>query len=97
MPYDKVSSLPAYNENKSGKDYCRSLVLLTIKKLVVCNDRELAEYLNWSINRITPRRGELVASGLIIPFGKFEDEKTGRTVSYWKENKGQPVQAQMFR
>jgi hypothetical protein len=82
MSYDYISSLPAYKE--LGKDQCRQIVFSAIKQLGSCNDREISEHLNWAINRITPRRGELVNSGLIMQDSKKLDPTTGRTVSYWK-------------
>lgn len=84
MGYDYVSSKPAYESNKTGKDYCRQMVLITIQKLGCVNDRQIAEHLGWPINRITPRRGELVTSGQIIQDRKDLDPFTGRTVSYWR-------------
>jgi hypothetical protein len=84
MGYDYDTSLPAYNENPNGKDYCRQMVLITIRKLGVCNDRQIAEQLQWPINRITPRRGELVESGQVMSSGKRLDPQTGRHVNYWQ-------------
>jgi len=76
MSYDFISSKPAFDSNKQGKDYCRQMVFIA--------DRELSEHLQWPINRITPRRGELVTGGLIVMDRKDTDPQTGRTVSYWK-------------
>ena len=84
MPYDVVSSLPAYKEGKEKKDYCREVILLTIKKLGVANDRQISEHLSWAINRVTPRRGELVENGLVVQDKKEVDPVTNRTVSYWR-------------
>lgn len=85
MPYDNISSRPAYQENPKDKAYCRNLVFLTVRKLGSCNDRELSEFLNWPINRVTPRRGELVETGKIVLDKKAVDPVTNRTVSYWIE------------
>ena len=85
MSYDYQSSLPAYKE--LGKDRCREIVLKAISSIGVCNDRQLSEHLNWPINRITPRRGELVQLGFIMQDKKQVDPQTKRTVSYWKLNK----------
>lgn len=87
MGYDYASSLPAYKEAPKSKDYCRQMVLITIRKLGPCNDRQIAEHLGWAINRITPRRGELVDSGAIVQANKARDPETGRVVSYWQEFK----------
>jgi hypothetical protein len=84
MAYDYETSLPAYQEGVQGKDYCRQVVLLTIRKLGVCNDRQISEHLGWPINRITPRRGELVDSGQIIRAKRDIDPVTNRTVNWWQ-------------
>lgn len=85
MSYDYQSSLPAYKE--LGKDRCRQLVFQAISNIGACNDRQIADHLNWPINRVTPRRGELVQTGHVVQFRKQCDPETGRTVSYWIENK----------
>jgi hypothetical protein len=87
MGYDYKTSLPAYNEAKQTSDYCRQKVFFTIKKLGACTDKMIADSLGWPINRVTPRRGELVTNGLIINAGKMLDEKSNRTVNFWKEKK----------
>lgn len=53
----------------SGK---RKLVFEAIKVLQPCSDADVAKYLGWGINRVTPRRGELYndfALPFIKPFG----------------------------
>lgn len=80
--YDYVSSLPAYKEK--GKDFCRQQVFIAIRKLGLCNDRQIAEYLKWEINRVTGRRKELVDSNLIEQKHKAKDPETNRTVSFWQ-------------
>lgn len=85
MSYDYQSSLPAYKE--LGKDRCRQLVLQAICEMQICTDRQISEYLKWPINRVTPRRGELVQSGVVIQFRKQKDPETGRLVSFWSKNK----------
>jgi hypothetical protein len=84
MIYDFISSLPAYKE--LGKDKCRQLVYLAIQEIGSCNDKQVAKHLNWPINRVTPRRGELVESGLVLQEKKQQDPESGRTVSYWIVN-----------
>lgn len=85
MPYDRTTSLPAFQEAPQGKDYCRQVVLLTIRKLGVCSDREIAQHLGWPINRITPRRGELVTQGRVYRAKVDTDPATNRTVNFWAE------------
>ena len=84
MGYDKQTSLPAFKEAPATKDYCRSVVLLTIEKLQPCNDRQIAEFLQWPINCVTGRRGELVTAKKVVLDKKQKDETTNRTVNYWK-------------
>lgn len=82
--YDYVSSLPAFKDTpKPTRDYCRQQVFIAVRKLGTCTDQKIAEYLKWPINRVTPRRGELVADGLIILDRKDKDPISGRTVSFW--------------
>jgi len=86
MPYDKETSGVAYHEgDKSSRDYCRQQVFIAIRKLKVCNDRMISEYLGWPINRINPWRGELVERGFVKLAYKAPDPDSGRTVSYWTE------------
>lgn len=93
MPYDYQSSLPAYQENKTGKDYCRSQVFIAIRKLGICTDKQISAYLKWAINSVTPRRLELVENGLVVLAMKAPDPDSHRTVSWWKikEVNHQPV------
>lgn len=85
--YDYATSLPAYHGNQKGKDHCRQVVLTTIRALGVCNDRQISEHLKWPINRITPRRGELLDAGLIVRAKRDVDPATNRTVNWWTEAK----------
>ena len=48
------------------------------------SDRELAEYLHWQINTVTPRRNELVKKGILTESRKKQCRYTGRTVWAWK-------------
>ena len=84
MSYDYKTSLPAYKENKEGKDRCRQVIFTAIRKLGECTDKSLSEHLGWPINRVTPRRGELVTAGLVESAGLRTDPKTNRKVNYWK-------------
>ena len=86
MGYDQISSGTAYREAaKSQRDYARQQVFIAIRKLQPCNDKQISEYLGWPINRVTPRRGELVSNNLIVQNKKDIDPATKRTVSYWME------------
>ena len=83
MSYDYQTSLPAYNDVKININKSRLKVLSTIQALGICNDRMIAERLDIPINRITPRRGELINEGKIILHKKCKDTLTNRTVNYW--------------
>lgn len=48
------------------------------------SDRELAKLLDWPINTVTPRRGELYTKGLIEPSKIEWDHVTKRRVQKWK-------------
>lgn len=90
MGYQFETSRPAYEDAKLSIAECQDKVLQAIKTLCRklpdkrCNDRDIAAELRWDINRITPRRGELVTMGKVIEVGKFFNEETKRTVTYWK-------------
>jgi len=58
-------------------------VLNAIKKIQPCSDQMIAEYLRYTINRVTGRRNELVTMGQIIECGKMKN-KYGRNVTIWK-------------
>ena len=85
MGYDHETSGVAYHGTaKSNRDFCRQQVFIAIRKLGPCTDNQIAKYLGWPINRVTPRRGELVECGLVVLDRKDKDPNSGRTVSWWK-------------
>jgi hypothetical protein len=43
----------------------------------------ISESLGWPINRVTPRRGELVSAGLIVEADRRRDV-TGRLSIFWR-------------
>lgn len=57
-------------------------VLGALERLREASDQELAAALDWPINRVTPRRGELQALGLVHR-ARLKPGETGRTVSVW--------------
>lgn len=48
-------------------------------------DKQLGEYMNWPINSITPRRGELVKKGLLQKAGIVL--QNGRPATLWEIGK----------
>lgn len=49
---------------------------------------ELAEHLDWSINRITPRMFELRTLGLVVPVIKRKCFITGNNAYVWRPSGG---------
>ena len=47
-------------------------------------DRDIAKFLGWSINRVTPRRGDLAKKGYIEEAGLDYDFETNRRVQTWR-------------
>lgn len=73
----------AYQNSYPKHGTHRRIVLEVIKMLEVSTDFQIAELLGWKINSVTPRRNELVHSGLIEE--KFEkiDPLTNTKVKWW--------------
>jgi transcription initiation factor IIE alpha subunit len=90
--YDFQTSYPAYQEAQKNLGEKQLAVYKTILSQRVCNDRQIAEELRWPINRVTPRRNELVEAGYVIPAGLQLDRETGRKVNYWKIKQAQTSQ-----
>lgn len=57
-------------------------VLRALRALGEATDQEIAGWLDWTINRVTPRRGELAAMGLVHR-ARRRIGPTGRYVSVW--------------
>lgn len=99
MSYRYSTSLPAYKEALEGLGDKQKAVLEAVKTLCRtkpfnrCNDRQIAAFLGWDINRVTPRRGELVEKGLLVDEGAFQSHDGPKKVHYWKV-KAAPVKAE---
>jgi hypothetical protein len=50
-------------------------------------DKEISRWMNWDINRITPRRGELLKMGLIRFSERRKCTITGSTANAWEKGK----------
>jgi hypothetical protein len=61
-------------------------VLTAIQELGACSDREIARHLNWEINRITNRRGELLKKHLIVRLDGVYKNEYGYQIDKWKLN-----------
>ena len=55
-------------------------------------DKDVADFLTWPINSVTPRRGELVAAGRVVHAGN-KIGKSGRKVACWRPA---PVQLELL-
>ena len=58
-------------------------VVGALRILGEASDQQIAAHLNWTINRVTPRRGELVEMNLVAR-SRVGFNETGRKVSYWR-------------
>lgn len=85
--YDYTTSLPAYKEAQHNINDKQQQVLEAIKKMGICSDHQIADYLGWQINRVTPRRGELLKNGWIEFNYVGKDFETNRTVNFWSPKK----------
>lgn len=78
------TSLLAYHESALTNIGAKQKeVFQAILRLGKPSDQEIAEYLGWAINRITPRRGELLALGKIKEAGK-KINGLNRPVMMWE-------------
>jgi len=96
MSYDHQTSGVAYQEVKNNDFRCQQ-VLIAIRKLKKCTDKQIAAYLGLEINKVTGRRCELVDKGLVESVGKFPDPVSNRPVNFWREKvKQNLLQAELF-
>lgn len=58
-------------------------LLRALDALGEATNSELGRYLDWSINRVTPRTNELVKAGKVVDVGKRPCKVTGRTAYVW--------------
>lgn len=77
------TSLYAYSEALIGLNEKQQKVLEAIISLGKCYDKQIARFLGWEINSITPRRLELLAMGKIECLGLTKNE-AGRAVQQYK-------------
>lgn len=62
----------------------QSSVYQAIEKLREASNLDVAYYLKWSINRVTPRTNELVKKGVVEIAKKDIDRHTGKKVIFWR-------------
>lgn len=78
------TSIFAYESVKGDLSKRQSEVLEALRTIQPADNNQLSEYLNWPINRVTPRIKELREKGVVekayIGKGKF-----GPKVFFWRE------------
>ena len=80
------TSLYAYYQLKSDPiefGTKQEIVYNEIERIGPATDKQIAGSLNFQINSVTPRRGELVKMGIIEKKGIFFNEKTNRPETLW--------------
>lgn len=78
------TSLEAYRSIVNDLSKKQAQVFRCFQGTQPLTDKELARILNWPINCITPRRGELAERQMIRPEGFTIDPGTGRKCIRWK-------------
>jgi hypothetical protein len=67
-----------------GRKQAEMLNVFKEFRYVSFTDRTLAKMLDWTINTVCPRRGELLAKGLIVEDGIIFDGETKRKATLWR-------------
>lgn len=78
------TSLEAYKVLIPELGNLQEIVYDTITSHPGMSNHDIARYLSWEINRVTPRVKELRDKGLVIVSHHKEDGITGRRVLCWK-------------
>lgn len=55
-----------------------------LEEICPASNRQVSEQSHLPINTVTPRMGELVEAGRVVEAYRDRDDKTGRTVIFWK-------------
>lgn len=80
------TSLFAYIGVKPKINSRQKDVYEALRKFNHATNKQIAEYLGWEINRLTPRMGELRKMGLVREWGIVKD-KSGRSAIAWEVGK----------
>jgi len=88
----RQTSLDAYH-SLENLGYRQKRVFDTIVELQPCTDKTISIRLGIEINRVTPRRNELVAMGLVIEHDRVKNEYN-RLAIRWKQKK-EDIQAKL--
>lgn len=77
----RQTSLEAYELLQPQLGERQAAVLTALRCMVQATDKDLASFLRWPINRVTPRRGELVKLGRVTIRGRTIQD--GRQAILW--------------
>lgn len=81
------NSREAYRNIQPRLNRLQAEVLNYIAQKGCVTDRDIVRGLGWEINRVTPRRGELVKMGLIEAAGSTSSD--GHRSTSWRVKQGQ--------
>ena len=79
----RQTSLLAFAEARKSLNNKQKLVLEAIEEIAPCSDKQIASHLDWPINSVTPRRGELFKKDKITDAYVAKDF-TGRKCTFWR-------------
>lgn len=77
----RQTSLEAYREARHRLGEKQDAVLRAVRSLGQATDKDLAGFLLWPINQVTPRRGELARMGLVTERAVVVQD--GRRATAW--------------
>lgn len=80
----RETSGEAYALSYPNHETNRFKVLKVIEFMQSCTDYQISEVLGWKINRVTPRRNELVKAELVEEHMEGIDPLTNTNATYWK-------------
>lgn len=85
--YQQTSMLAYRQLKKDGLNHRQIKVLEALEEIAPATNRQLAKYLNWEINTVTPRVLELRGKRKVEEAYRDMDV-TGRTAIFWKPKSG---------
>ena len=83
VPTTRETRRASWQRLEGLADRQRTVLAVISEHGPIC-DRRIGELLRWPVNRVTGRRSELLAAGLIQQAGTVQDAETRRTVATWQ-------------
>jgi hypothetical protein len=83
MPMIQETTLEAYKIIKPELGELQKVVYQTIVMNPGMSNHDIARFLHWEINRVTPRVKELRDKGIVICGGTKQDRITNKKVMMW--------------